>query len=144
MSCVILDPPPTPPPPSLSSFGGQAGGDPLRYAFSHSSSVISACLLTHSVRQGSSVIRLPCVLRPAPFFPPFPHSPTPPFNLFNLFNLFNFFLASCVLRLSNASCPLPQKSRPRREISEPPGTQVRATYPLSREIQARNHAAKCA
>jgi len=50
----------------------------------------------------------------------------------------------CVLRLSNASCPLPQKSRPRREISEPPGTQVRATYPLSREIQARNHAAKCA
>ena len=62
---TFLNPPLAPPPPSLSSFGGQAGGDPLRYAFSHP----------------SSVIRLPCVLRLASFLLPFSHSPHLPFRL---------------------------------------------------------------
>ena len=74
------------------------------------------------------------------FFSPSPTLPLPP-------SVFPACLLTQSVRQGSSSHHLltaSKKNRPRREISEPPGTQVRATYPLSREIQARNHAAKCA
>ena len=91
VSCAFLNPPLIPPPPSLSSFGGQAGGDPLGYAFSHRSVFcVSSCVLrpvsffspllplSLSPIQFSSSLRL-ASFPPSPL-PPLTHSPLLPLH----------------------------------------------------------------